>query len=134
MELVTLAYIILNRIGSASGIGMSSHKQIDRVVEVSDDNPETLRAAVVKLATKYGERPGSLGEIHIETPSNGGHHPHMTTFNIQMLNVQYSTDYATCEVVPALKIGDRYFKLEEVACDSPIRVRVQPDDIPGGHC
>ncbi|KPC27615.1 Uncharacterized protein ABJ99_0111 [Pseudomonas syringae pv. cilantro] len=35
-------------------------------------------------------------------------------FDIQARNVQYSSAYASCKAFPALKVGDRYFRLDEV--------------------
>ena len=35
-------------------------------------------------------------------------------FDIQGPNTHYSEPYAECQVFPALKVGDRYFKLEEI--------------------
>ncbi|VFU17682.1 hypothetical protein [Methylocella tundrae] len=116
MELVTLAHATLNRIGSASATGMVKHTEVRRVGEVPDGSPEALRELVMTIAEEHGEPRESLQMMRQE---NGWHYTQQrdaVVFNIQGRNVQYSTPYAICYAHPALKIGERYFKLDEVKC------------------
>ena len=116
MKLVTLAHVTLNRIGSANTPQMFSAIQEKlRVVEVTDISKEALRNAVIDLAVTEGEQRHNLRFMQEVPAYVYGGQPHVLIFNVQGLNVQYSTPYATCFVHPALKIGERYFKLEEIA-------------------
>lgn len=117
MELVTLAHVTLNRVGSASSGGTSGHKQVEKVQEVPDGTPQSLRVIVVKIATGHGESPGALKGMRIEYPHEYGR-PQAVIFDVNGPNTTYSVPYATCISYPALKIGNRYFKLEEVACEA----------------
>jgi hypothetical protein len=121
MELVTLAHVAFNRIGSATQHGMVRHKQEEHVGEVANEEAQTLREYVIGIAEKLGELPGSL---HRMTQAKGWDHSHQTQvweFNIQGPSTHYGEVYATCYAHPALKIGGRYFKLEEVTFDRMVR-------------
>lgn len=114
MELVTLVHLQFNRIGSASRFAMVNHHETRQIREISDDSPETLRELVVTVAEELGETPGSLRNMQQVNPWHYSAQPGTIAFNINGPNVQYSSVYAVCLVHPALKVGDRYFKLEEV--------------------
>jgi len=116
MELVTLAHVTLARIGSASTFGMVRHNEVYRVREVSGGSLETLRELVITIAEEHGERRESLRNLRQENAWNHTPERDAVVFNIQGPNVQYGTPYAICRTHPALKIGERYFKLEEVKC------------------
>jgi hypothetical protein len=115
MELVTLAHVTFNRVGSASHPGMTLHNEIHRVREVRDEQEGTLGELVVDLAVELGETRESLNRMWQENasmhyaPQRGA-----IVFNIHGPNTQYGSPYAVCYAHPALKIDDRYFKLEEV--------------------
>jgi hypothetical protein len=121
MELVTLAHATLNRIGSASTPGMVNHKEMHRVSEVPNGNPETLRELVMTIAEEHGEPRENLRAMWQENAwsyaqQRYAQQRHIVVFNIQGRNAYYSTPYAICYAHPALKIGERYFKLDEVEC------------------
>lgn len=115
MELVTLAHVTFNRVGSASRPGVALHNEIYRIREIRDGHVETLRELVLALAVELGESRDSLDPMWQEntsmhyTPQRGA-----VVFNIHGPNVQYSSPYAICYAHPALKVDGRYFKLEEV--------------------
>lgn len=113
MELVTVVRAHLKRIGSAQHGGFGgSHKQLTVIREIADEKADSVIQAVIEIAEKNGEQPGALGPLKLE--SNWGRGLPMMTFNIQPPMTQYGDPYAECEVFAALKIGERYFKLEEV--------------------
>lgn len=114
MELVTLAHITLNRVGSASAAWMVNHKAVHQVREVPDESPQTLRELVMTIAEEGGELRENLQTMRQEHAWNNTPQHDAIVFNIQGRNVQYGTPYAICYTHPALKIGKRYFKLEEV--------------------
>ncbi|HCE6609140.1 TPA: hypothetical protein NHO43_004831 [Pseudomonas aeruginosa] len=116
MEIVTLVQISLNRIGTASGVGGGFRPTLSRVVfaEAKDAEIQTLRDVVIKAAGENGEA-GALDDLK-HRPSYG---PGGIVFDIQGGNVSYSQAYANCEAFPALKSGDRYFRLEEVKITPP---------------
>ncbi len=60
MELVTLAHVILNRVGSASRAGMVSHTSVKAMREVEDASAESLAALVTSIAVEHGEQPAAL--------------------------------------------------------------------------
>jgi hypothetical protein len=115
MDLVTLAHVTLHRVGSVSGIAFPSNRCVDKVVEVRDGSIEILRALVVSIAEEHGELPGNLRNLRQDHTGHYTNRPDRIVFNIQGPNVQYSTPYAEIHSHPALKIGTRYFKLDEVA-------------------
>lgn len=113
MELVTLVEVVFNRIGTASGGGgFTSQRQLQKTGEVVDEEPETLREFIISTAEANGESVGSLADLRTERAygRNRGEY----VFDIQARNVQYSLPYANCKAFPALKVDDRYFRLDEV--------------------
>lgn len=114
MEIVTLAHVTLCRPGSASGHGFSSRREVNKVAEVRDAHPDTLRALVETLAVAEGENATSLRAMQQAFAPHFTSQRGVVVFNVQGPNTQYSTPYAMCLAHPALKVGDRYFKLEEV--------------------
>lgn len=112
MEIVTLAHITLNRIGTASGSagGFGGTRQHTAIAEAADEEITTLRNLVIEIAEANGESPGALQNLQ--------HERHFGTstvvFNVQSRNTTYGSVYAECEVFPALKAGSRYFRLDEV--------------------
>ena len=118
MELVTLAHVTLNRVRSASTAGMVKHNEVHWVGEVPDGSLATLRELVMMIAGEHGEPRESLRGMRQENAWNyNQQQPGAIVFNIQGPNVLYSEPYAICYAHPALKAGERYFKLEEVAVD-----------------
>jgi hypothetical protein len=116
MELVTLAHATLNRIGSASTPGVVRHNEVHLVREFPDGSPQTLRELVTTIAEEHGEPREHLRNMWQESAWNYPQQRDAVVFNIQGPNVQYGAPYAICYAHPALKIGQRYFKLEEVKC------------------
>jgi hypothetical protein len=114
MEIVTLAHVTLYRPGSASGYGFAPCRQVHKVAEVRDERPETLRGLVETLAVAEGENAASLGAMQQAFAPHFTSQPGVLVFNVQGPSTQYGTPYATVLAHPALKVGDRYFKLEEV--------------------
>jgi mRNA degradation ribonuclease J1/J2 len=115
MELVTLGHVTLNRVGSASYPGRP-RKQIERVSEIPDGNVDSLRELVLAVAEEHGESRDALQRMWQERNSwNHTGRGDLIVFNIHGPSTQYSDAYAICHAHPALKIGGRYFKLEEVA-------------------
>lgn len=114
MELVTLAHITLNRIGSAnsSSFGSGGHRERKFTTEVVDSTIATLQQIVVEIAEANGELSGALHNLCEER--NYGYQPGHVVFNVQDINTHYGTPYAVCRAFPALKVGNRYFQLEEV--------------------
>jgi len=111
MELVTLAHITLNRIGSANASGFGGHRERKFVTEVIDSTIATLQQIVVEIAEANGELSGALHNLREE---RNGYPAGLVVFNVQGISTQYSTPYAVCQAFPALKIAGRYFQLEEV--------------------
>jgi hypothetical protein len=111
---VTLAHATLNRIGSASNVGMAQHTKRSVIRETPDGSPQTLRELGTTIAEKYGELRENLQAMQQENAWDHTQQRDAVVFNIQGRNVQYSTPYAICYAYPALKIGERYFKLDEV--------------------
>ncbi|MCF7532178.1 hypothetical protein [Pseudomonas petrae] len=111
MELVTLAPIDLNRIGLAS---FSGRKTLSKIMEVADGRTETLKQAVVALVYENGESTARLQLLHMVNARTYGSVPGAIAFDIQDLMTQYSDVYSNCLAYPALKIGERYFKLQEI--------------------
>jgi hypothetical protein len=116
MELVTLAQVIANRIGTAGTFGHVPLRSANGIREVRNGDPLTLREAVIEVAVEHGESRDGLADLieensyyHSQPGHQGAHY-----FNVQGANIQHSVVYAVCFSFPALKIGDRYFKLEEV--------------------
>jgi len=115
MELVTLAHVTLNRIGSASAAGMMmKRREVHEVREIPDESLQSLRELVLTIADENGEPRGNLHAMWQEKMWSHPHHQGAIAFNINGRNVVFGDPYAVCYAYPALKIGDRYFKLEEV--------------------
>jgi hypothetical protein len=121
MKLVTLAHVTLNRVGTAGGYSSSPHREVHEVREIPNAEPATLRTLVVRIATENGESLIALDRLRqVDGWSYGGQRGDII-FNVQGINVQWGSAYAVCHVYPALKIGERYFKLEEIQINSPPR-------------
>lgn len=118
MEIVTLAHVTLYRPGSASGRGFTQHNPVAKIFEVRDDRLATLREAVENYAEAQGEQRDYLQAMRqVPTMHYTPQTPDAVVFDVHTPNIQYSTPYAACVAYPALKAGDRYFKLEQVALD-----------------
>jgi hypothetical protein len=116
MELVTLAQVTVNRIGTAGTSGYVTRRTVSGIREVRDRNPQTMRETVIEVAVEHGELREGLAGLQQESSHlyfQPGH-PNALYFNVQGHSTQYGEVYAICVSYPALKIGDRYFKLEEV--------------------
>lgn len=111
MELVTLAQIDLNRIGTAR---FASRKTLSKIIEISDGQTETLKQAVIALAVENGESTDRLQLLNQVNARAYGSVAGCIAFDIQEPMTQYSDVYSNCLVYPALKIGERYFKLQEI--------------------
>ncbi|MFA7894877.1 hypothetical protein [Pseudomonas putida] len=108
MEVVLLATITLNRIGSAgAGGGFSRHREAKFFSEVPNAELSVLRALVIEMAESNGEARGVLKGLTYESGYSG-----VQIFNIQGPGTLYSTAYAECEITYALKADGRYFKLQ----------------------
>lgn len=110
MEVVLLALISLNRIGSAGGAGWyakTRHQMFS--AEVANSDHSTLRNLVIEIAEANGEAIGSLEDMRFEHGYSGS-----VVFDIQGPSVSYSTPYAECKVIHALKANGQYFQLEAV--------------------
>lgn len=109
MELVTLAHIKLNRIGSASASGFGFRNRRDQtfITEVADAEVETLQQTEIKIAEANGESTGALHSLWEER--GVGHPKGLVVFNIHGPSTEYSWPYAECQALPALKIDNRYF-------------------------
>lgn len=110
MEVVLLAHITFNRIGSASSDGgVQSQHQVRFSAEVADSEQSSLRELVIEIAEANGEAAGALKDLRYER-SYGGE----LVLNIQGSRISYSTVYAQCRVIHALKANGRYFELQAV--------------------
>jgi hypothetical protein len=114
VEVVLLAHITLNRIGSASsggGFSGGNHRQRKFSVEVSDRDSSTLRALVIEIAEGHGEAAGALDNLLLE-------HEHFRgeefVFNIHGRNTFYGIPYAQCQLQPALKANGQYYRLQAI--------------------
>lgn len=117
MEIVTLAHVSLNRIGSASRAGFVAHLEIKVVKEVVDGSAESLAALVSAIAVEHGEQLESMHNFqHSKSLTQDGLHE-VNIFDVQGPSTFYSSPYAECWTHPALKVGSRYFKLDEVKQD-----------------
>lgn len=113
MQIVTLVHISLNRIGSIGSRGFSSHRQAQTLREIKDEETETIREAVVKFAVEQGEQEVKLSQL-ARANEFFRRNEQIMAFDVQQLQVSYSTHYAECQVIPALKANGRYFKLDEI--------------------
>ncbi|MCE4052873.1 hypothetical protein [Pseudomonas sp. Au-Pse12] len=110
MEVVRLAHITFNRIGSASGGGgFRSQRQVKFSAEMTEADQSTLRQLVIAIAEANGEAAGALENLNYERSYAG-----KFVFNIQGSNTFYSTAYAECHIIHALKANGCYFKLEAI--------------------
>ena len=113
MELVTLGHAVLNRVGTASSGGFVSDRRFEEIREIPDSSVEALRELVLSIAEKHGEQRVSLEKMSLVQGGAYGYGSE-TVFDIHGPNTRYSNPYAQCVSFSALKVGDRYFKLEEV--------------------
>lgn len=118
MELVTLGQVTLNRIGSAGRQGFVKSSSVSVIREIPEQNPACLRELVVTVAEENGEQRSSLQNMTQQPGFAQGQQTPIIEFNIQGPSIFYSDPYALGCAFPALKIGGRYFKLEEVKPDS----------------
>lgn len=111
MEIVNLAQIKIQRLGTANGNGFGNGfgSLFEVLVELEDASHESLRRHVIEQAQAQGEK-GSLDQLKKLPSANRLD----IIFDIKAGNTTFSTPYAVCHVFPALKANDRYFKLEEV--------------------
>ncbi|WP_426108847.1 hypothetical protein [Pseudomonas sp. TWR1-1-4] len=110
MEVVLLAYITFNRMGSASGGGgFSSQRQVRFSAEVTSTDQKVIRELVIEIAEANGEAMGALKGLRYE----GGYGEELV-LNIQGPSTSYSTAYAQCRIIHALKTNGQYFRLQEV--------------------
>lgn len=110
MEVVRLAHITFNRIGSASGGGgFRSQHQVKFSAEMKETDQSTLKQLVIAIAEANGEAAGALKNLNYERGYAGE-----SIFNIQGPNTFYSTAYAECRITSALKANGCYFKLEAI--------------------
>lgn len=110
MEVVLLAHITFNRIGSASGGGgFQSQRQVKFSAELPDTDQSALRELVIEIAESHGEAAGALRELRYER-SYGGE----LVLNIQGPSTSYGTAYAQCRIIHALKARGQYFELQAV--------------------
>jgi len=114
MELVTLANVTLKRIGSASSVYMANQREVSVIKEVADGSTQTLRDLVLEIAEENGEPRENLRAMVQANSWDYVQQRDAVVFNIQGRSTQYSTPYAVCYAHPALKIGNRYFKLDEI--------------------
>jgi hypothetical protein len=115
MELVNIAEIELNRPQSAVAQGVhNGSNPISGLFTVADKSVETLRAKVIGFAEGCGVPRSHLMSLQ-QVP---GHHYSVTkdvlVFDIPNLRVLYSVPYAYCRVFLAMKIDNRFFKLDEI--------------------
>jgi len=110
MEVVLLAHITFNRIGSASGGGgFNSQRQVRFSVEVTSTDQKVIRELVIEIAEANGEAMGALNGLRYE--QNYGE---KLVLNIQGPSTLYSTAYAQCCIIHALKANGQYFELQVV--------------------
>ena len=98
MEVVRLAHITFNRIGSASGGGgFRSQHQVKFSAEMKETDQSTLKQLVIAIAEANGEAAGALKNLNYERGYAGE-----SIFNIQGPNTFYSTAYAECRITPEI--------------------------------
>lgn len=72
MEVVMLAHIRFNRIGSASGGGgFQSQRQVKFSAEVADTDQSALSELLIEIAEAHGEAAGALRELRYERSCGG---------------------------------------------------------------
>ena len=109
MEIVQLAQISLNRIGSAGTGWYAKTRNQMFSAEVANSDQSTLRNLVIEIAEANGEAIGALENLRFEQGYSGS-----MIFDIQDPTISYSTPYAECKVIAALKANGQYFQLEAV--------------------
>ncbi|MDI9781005.1 hypothetical protein QM325_24995 [Pseudomonas putida] len=110
MEVVLLAHITFNRLGSASREGgFQSQRQARFPAEVADTDQSTLRNLIIEIAEANGETAGALKDLRYVS-SYGGE----LVLNIQGPSTSYSTAYVQCRIIHALKANGQYFVLQAV--------------------
>lgn len=122
MKIVTLAHITLNRPGSLSRGGFPSSvsdgspRDRSETVVLKGDEPGDVLEGVKNLAIKHGEQEERLTGLSVSTPY--GMPSGTICFKEQNMlgsGTQYTSDYAVCDVFPALEVDGRYFRLNEVS-------------------
>jgi hypothetical protein len=121
MKIVTLAHITLNRPGSLSRGGFRSDvsdgspRDRSATVIVASEKPDDVLEAVKKLAIEHGEQEERLAVLGVSTPYGK---PRGTIYfkesQMSYNGTRYGSDYAVCDVFPALEVDGRYFRLDEV--------------------
>lgn len=114
MELVTLACVTLHRIGSASRASFGCHRELKLFREAPEASSSSLLGLIKSIAIEHGEGGDALQGMRHQKGWNSSEQCETLVFEVSTPNVQYSCSYAECWTFPALKIGDRYFKLAEV--------------------
>ncbi|MNJ15415.1 MULTISPECIES: hypothetical protein [Pseudomonas] len=110
MEVVLLAHITFNRIGSASGGGgFQRQRQVRFSAEIADTDQSALRELVIEIAEAHGEAAGALKDLRYERSYAGEF-----VLNIQGPSTSYGTAYAECRVIHALKANGQYFQLQAI--------------------
>lgn len=116
VEIVTVVEVHFLRLGSASITGPFSNRTPREYREakvVADDQPQTIRAAVIDIAIAQGEPAAAMRGLTV-LPINYAIPKNEHRFDFPSSNVQFAAHYATCTVSAALKIDGRCFKVEEV--------------------
>jgi len=113
MELVTLAQVTLHRAGSASGRATVRQNDISGTHEVMDAEIKTLRELILSIAELHGDPRDCLKTMTQRSSYDRTQRP-VIIFDVQTRHMQYGNSYATCFAFPALKVGSRYFQLNEV--------------------
>ena len=115
MEIVTLAQVVLNRIGSASQRGVVAHREVAATRQVPDASEKSLMELVKTIAEENGEQRDRLDGLALsKNPSRHSPPRGALVFDVHTPNVQYSSPYAICAAFPALKADGQFYKLEEV--------------------
>ena len=122
MKIVTMAHITLNRPGSLGGYGFPSGvsdglpRDRSATVVLEGDKPVDVLEEVKKLAIEHGEQAERLAVLTESTPF--GRLSGTICFKERQIpynGMQYTNDYAVCDVFPALEANGRYFRLDEVS-------------------
>lgn len=116
VEIVTVVEVHFLRLGSASITGPFSNqntREYRAAKEVADDQPQTIRDAVIDIAISQGEPADPMRGLTV-LPSNYASPKNEHRFDFPKSNVQFGAHYATCTVSAALKVDGRCFKVEEI--------------------
>ncbi len=116
MKLVMVVHIKLCRLQSAlrGGFAAASAPK-SGVFVIGDKDMGTLKEAVLDFAEQCGVGRAQLQGLKLVSNHQPANESKVITFDIDTPGTQYGTPYATCEACPALKVGDRYFKLSEIS-------------------